>query len=74
MLFAPQMADLLANPRRHAPAAPRPHSRDLLRGLRSPRRSQDARAARRLLPARPAPAVTPPAAGAGRAIRRVHVP
>ena len=49
MLFAPQMADLLANPRRHAPAAPRPHSRDLLRGLRFPRRSKRAVAAGRLL-------------------------
>ena len=74
MLFAPQMAHLLASHRPQAPAAPRPHSRDLLRGLRFPRRSPDTPAARRLLPARPAPAATPPAAGAGRAIQRVHLP
>ena len=74
MLFAPQMADLLARDRPQAPAAPRPHSRVLLRGLRIPRRSSGAPAARRLLPARPAPVAIPPAAGAGRAIQRVHLP
>ena len=41
MLFAPQMAQLLATAakrRPHAPAAPRTPRRDLLRGLRLPRR------------------------------------
>ncbi len=50
MLFAPQMAELLATPRRpHAPAAPHAR-RDLLRGLRLPHRSRRAVAAGRLLP------------------------
>jgi hypothetical protein len=51
MLFAPQMAQLLAtsaNRRPHAPAAPRTR-RALLRGLRFPRRSRRAVAAGRLL-------------------------
>jgi hypothetical protein len=51
MLFAPQMAQLLATSarRRHqAPTAPR-RRRDLLRGLRFPRRSMRAVAAGRLL-------------------------
>jgi hypothetical protein len=51
MLFAPQMAQLLARStesRPHPPAAPRPH-RDLLRGLRFPRRNRNAAAAGRLL-------------------------
>jgi hypothetical protein len=51
MLFAPQMAQLLATSarsRKHAPAAPRT-SRDLLRGLRFPRRTRRAVAAGRLL-------------------------
>jgi hypothetical protein len=50
MLFAPQMAQLLATDscRRQSPAAPRTR-RALLRGLRSPRRSPRAEAAGRLL-------------------------
>ena len=55
MLFDPQMAQLLATaPKRrpHAPAAPRTPRRDLLRGLRFPRRRRRAVAAGRLL-ARP---------------------
>jgi hypothetical protein len=51
MLFAPQMAQLLATHdrrRTQAPAAPRT-ARDLLRGLRFPRRSPRAMAAGRLL-------------------------
>jgi len=51
MLFAPQMAQLLATTakrRPQAPAAPR-SPRDLLRGLRFPRRSRRAVAAGRLL-------------------------
>jgi hypothetical protein len=51
MLFAPQMAQLLATTakrRPQAPAAPR-SSRDLLRGLRFPRRTRRAVAAGRLL-------------------------
>jgi hypothetical protein len=50
MLFAPQMAQLLATQRRrkHAPAAPRT-SRELLRGLRFPRRRRRAVAVGRLL-------------------------
>ena len=51
MLFAPQMAQLLATPakrRRRAPAAPRTR-RTLLSGLRFPRRSGGAVAAGRLL-------------------------
>ena len=51
MLFAPPMAQLLAKSstsRRRAPAAPRTR-RDLLRGLRLPRRSGSAVAAGRLL-------------------------
>jgi hypothetical protein len=51
MLFDPQMAQLLArsSQRRHqAPAAPRSR-RDLLRGLRFPRRNRRAVAAGRLL-------------------------
>jgi hypothetical protein len=51
MLFAPQMAQLLADSakrRPQAPAAPRTR-RDLLRGLRFPRRSRRAVAAGRLL-------------------------
>ncbi len=51
MLFAPQMAQLLAtSPRRpQSPAAPRTPRRDLLRGLRFPHRSGRAVAAGRLL-------------------------
>lgn len=52
MLFAPQMAQLPATTSRrrpHAPAAPHAR-RDLLRGLRPPRRSRRAVAAGRLLP------------------------
>jgi hypothetical protein len=52
MLFSPQMAQLLAasaKRRPHTPAAPRVR-RDLLRGLRFPRRSWRAAAAGRLLP------------------------
>ena len=51
MLFAPQMAQLLAtSPRRpHPPAAPRTPSRVLFRGLRLPHRSGHAVAAGRLL-------------------------
>jgi hypothetical protein len=52
MLFAPQMAQLLATPatrRTQAPAAPRTHRRVLLRGLRFPRRNRRAVAAGRLL-------------------------
>jgi hypothetical protein len=51
MLFSPQMAQLLATSakrRPHAPAAPR-NRRELLRGLRFPRRSRRAVAAGRLL-------------------------
>ena len=51
MLFAPQMAQLLATPARrrpHAPAAPRT-TRVPLRGLRFPRRRRRAVAAGRLL-------------------------
>jgi hypothetical protein len=51
MLFDPQMAQLLASSarhRRHTPAAPRTR-RDLLRGLRFPRRSRRAVAVGRLL-------------------------
>jgi hypothetical protein len=51
MLFAPQIAQLLAGPsgsRRQAPTAPRTH-RELLRGLRFPRRSGSAAAVGRLL-------------------------
>ena len=51
MLFAPQMAQLLATSakrRLHAPAAPR-RRRTLLSGLRFPRRSGSAVAAGRLL-------------------------
>ena len=53
MLFSPQMAHLLANSARRrpqAPTAPR-SSRDLLRGLRFPRRIRRAVAAGRLLTA-----------------------
>jgi hypothetical protein len=48
MLFAPQMSHLLAAHLRrpHAPTAPR-NRRDLLRGLRFPRRSGRAEAVRR---------------------------
>ena len=55
MLFAPDMAHLLANAsrRRLTPAAPR-RRRALLRGLWFPRRSKRAVAAGRLL-TRPAP-------------------
>jgi hypothetical protein len=52
MLFAPQMAQLLAASAkrpRQAPAAPRTRRRDLLRGLRFPRRNRRAVAAGRLL-------------------------
>jgi hypothetical protein len=56
MLFAPQMAQLLATNRRpHAPAAPRSSRRDLLRGLRFPRRTPRAVAAGRLLIPAPRP-------------------
>jgi len=51
MLFAPQIAQLLARPSGHrlqAPTAPRTR-RDLLRGLRFPRRSGSAVAVGRLL-------------------------
>lgn len=48
MLFAPQMAHLLATRRPHAPAAPR-RRRVLLRGLRPPHRSPRAVAAGRPL-------------------------
>ena len=51
MLFAPQMAQLLATSakrRQQTPAAPRT-PRDLLRGLRFPRRTRRAVAAGRLL-------------------------
>jgi hypothetical protein len=51
MLFAPQIAQLLARPsghRRHAPTAPRTR-RVLLRGLRLPLRSGRAAAVGRLL-------------------------
>jgi hypothetical protein len=50
MLFSPQMAHLLDDTprRRHTPAAPR-RRRELLRGLRIPRRSKRAVAAGRLL-------------------------
>ena len=51
MLFDPKMAQLLATSvkrRPHAPAAPRT-PRDLLRGLRFPRRRRRAVAAGRLL-------------------------
>jgi len=51
MLFAPQMAQLpaiSARHRPHAPAAPRT-PRDLLRGMRFPRRRRRAVAAGRLL-------------------------
>ena len=58
MLFAPQMAQLLATSakrRPQSPAAPRTRRRDLLRGLRFPRRSMGrARAVGRLL-SRPSP-------------------
>jgi hypothetical protein len=51
MLFAPQMAQLLAasRSRRPAPAAPRTRRRTLLSGLRFPRRTRRAVAAGRLL-------------------------
>jgi hypothetical protein len=52
MLFDPQMAQLLASSakrRQQAPAAPRSRRRDLLRGLRFPRRTRRAVAAGRLL-------------------------
>jgi hypothetical protein len=52
MLFAPQMAQLLATSakrRPQTPAAPRTPRRDLLRGLRFPRRNRRAVAAGRLL-------------------------
>jgi hypothetical protein len=53
MLFAPQMAQLLATSakrRSHPPVAPRTRRRVLLRGLRFPRRNTGrARAAGRLL-------------------------
>jgi hypothetical protein len=53
MLFAPQMAQLLARSAKRSPqppAAPRTPARDLLRGLRFPRRTMGrARAVGRLL-------------------------
>ncbi len=57
MLFAPQMAQLLATPARRrpqTPTAPRT-GRDLLRGLRFPRRSGRAVAVGRLLHRAPRP-------------------
>jgi len=65
VLFPPDMAHLLAKPRRQAPATPRPR-RDLLRGKRLPHRDGLRGLAMRLLTRRNRPRGASSAPGAGR--------